>query len=138
MSSINKVISGKEKIAIEVLLPDVYLINKDALNDSLKIGKKSGITIRNRPYDKLEIIKLENRQKQTIIPSYSGNYKAVTDITRSNVYDFFVTLTDIALKTKDGYVVGGNKIKIGNQIELEGFNYRLNGKVINIYPLLNE
>lgn len=129
---LNKIIQGKEKIAIDLLLPDVFLEN----NEIFKVGNETAITIRNRPYTKLSIIKIEIKPKQTIIPGYSNfSYKTIDDPTRTNVKDYFVTLTDTALKTNDGYVIGGNKIKIGNQIELEGFNYRLTGKVINIYPI---
>ena len=135
-TGLNKVIEGQENIAIEVLLPDVYL---QEITDLFKIGEKSAITIRNRPYTKLNIIKTDSRPKQLVIPSLSGSYKTINDPTRTNVKDYFVTLNDSALKTNDDYVIGGNKIKIGNQVELEGFNYRLNGKVINVYPLpLNE
>ena len=131
-TGLNKVIEGQENIAIEVLLPDVYL---QEITDLFKIGEKSAITIRNRPYTKLKIIKTESKPKQLVIPSLSGTYKTINDPTKPNIRDCFITLSDTALKTNDGYVIGGNKIKAGNQVELEGFNYRLNGKVINVYPL---
>ena len=132
---LNKIIEGKEDIAIEILLPDVYSVNGDLFH----IGDKSAITIRNRPYTKLKIIKSEPKPKIVLIPSLNGSYKTVYDPLMTNLKDYTVTLRDFALKTNDGYVIGGNKIKIGNPIELEGFNYRLTGKVIDIYPLmLNE
>ena len=128
---LNKIIHGKENIAIELLLPDVYTEDKELF----KVGEGSAITIRNRPYTKLKIIKTEAKPKSLTLLDIRGSYKTIEDPTRVNVKDYFVTLSDIALKTDDGYVIGGNKIKVGNQIELEGFNYRINGKVINIYPL---
>lgn len=131
-TQLNKIIEGKENIAIEVLITDVFSENTDLF----KVGDKSAITIRNRPYTKLKIIKNESSSKQVIIPVLStASYKTIPDPTKSGVKDYTVTLTDEALVTSDGYVIGGNKIKIGNQVELEGFNYRLNGKVINVYSL---
>lgn len=127
---LNKIIQGKENIAIEILLPDVYCENNNLFNT----GDLSAITIRNRPYTKLKIVKSEHKPKVTIIPAFNNTFKIIDDPARSQIKDYIVTLTDEALKTNDGYVIGGNKIKIGNQIELEGFNYRLAGKVINIYP----
>lgn len=127
---LNKVIEGKEEIVIEVLLPDVYSSN----NDYFKIGKKAHITIRNRPYTSLKIINFESKPKLAVIQDRLGSFKTIPDPTKANIKDYHVTLSDVALKTKDGYVIGGNKIKAGNPIELEGFNYRLNGKVINIHP----
>ncbi|MFM6063648.1 MAG: DUF4330 domain-containing protein [Microcystis panniformis] len=34
--------------------------------------------------------------------------------------------------TKDGIVLGNNKIKIGTPLELEGFNYNFNASIIDI------
>ena len=53
-------------------------------------------------------------------------------------YDAVVTLIDDAKITKDGAVVGGNKIKIGLPIVLEGFNYRLGGTISNVQILEDE
>ncbi len=131
-TQLNKIIEGKGNIAIEILVSDVFSPNTELFT----VGDKSAITIRNRPYTKLKIIKSESSPKRIVIPSLSGSlHKTIPDPTRDHVKDYIVTLTDEALVTNDGYVIGGNKIKIGNPIELEGFNYRLNGKVINLYPL---
>lgn len=131
-TQLNKIIQGKENIAIEVLLPDIFSENTDLF----MTGDKSAITIRNRPYTKLKILTTSSSPKQITIPVLSGSsYKTISDPTKLNVKDYIITLTDEALATEDGYVIGGNKIKIGNQVELEGFNYRLSGKVINVYPL---
>ena len=48
---------------------------------------------------------------------------------------FVVSLIDEAKITKDGPVVGGNKIKIGLPIVLEGFNYRIGGTISNVQVL---
>ena len=132
---LNQIIKDKEGIAIELLIPDVFSTSDKSKESFFKTGDKTAITIRNRPYTKLSIIKSETKPKMTVIPSINGTFKAIEDPTKVNFKDHFVTISDTALRTDDGYVIGGNKIKIGNQIELEGFNYRLTGKVINIYPL---
>ncbi len=134
-TGLNNVIEGRENIAIEVFIPDVYSDDLDKNNGFFKPGEKAAITIRNRPYTQLSIIKIDSRPKQIVLPNLSGSHKIINDPTKQFIQDYFVTLSDTALKTKDGYAIGGNKIKAGNQIELEGFNYRFNGKVINIYPL---
>ncbi|MFM6279471.1 MAG: DUF4330 domain-containing protein, partial [Dolichospermum sp.] len=43
-----------------------------------------------------------------------------------------LTLQDKATVTKDGTVLGNNKVKIGMTFELEGFNYNFNASVIDI------
>ena len=64
--------------------------------------------------------------------NYSKSYQIVDDLTSPFNYDFLVTLEDDAKITKDGAVVGGNKIKIGLPVTLEGVDYKLNGVVSNI------
>ena len=130
-AQINKIIQGKEKIAIEVYLADVVSDKKDIF---IK-GEETSVTVRNRPTAKLKIIQIKTEPKQVVIPFPGPLYKVVNDPTRSNTKNYTITLSDEALKTNDGYIVGGNKIKIGNQIELEGFNYRLSGKVTDIYSV---
>ena len=52
------------------------------------------------------------------------------------MYDVVVTLTDNAKITKDGAVVGGNKIKIGLPITLEGADYKFTGSVFRYFGLI--
>ena len=56
----------------------------------------------------------------------------VEDVSQADLYDVVVTLEDSAKITKDGAVVGGNKIKMGLPITLEGKDYRFNGIVSNL------
>ena len=56
----------------------------------------------------------------------------VTDESQPDLYDVVVTLTDTAKITKDGAVVGGNKIKMGLPITLEGADYKFSGSVSDI------
>lgn len=130
-NSLNKIITGKQKIAIKVYVSDVPLKKKPLF----QVKDKVFITIRNKPYTKLEIIKVEERPILALSFDRTGTYKAIPDPTKLDFTDYLVTISDTALKTKDGYVVEGSKIKIGNQIELEGFDFRFNGKIIDILSL---
>lgn len=130
-SPINKIIEGKEKVAIEVLIHDI----RASKENLFKVGSKTAITVRNKPCTKLEIIKIEERPKLAIAYDRTGTYKPIPDPNKFDFQDFIVTISDTAFKTKDGYVIGNNKIKIGNKVELEGFNYRLPGEVVNIYSI---
>lgn len=131
ISPLNKLIEKKERIEIVVFIQDVH--NN---NNLFKIGDEAGITIRNRPYTKLQISNVQSKEKTITIPTLQGTFKVIDDPTKTHLKDYYVTLQDTALKTKDGYIVGGNKIKIGNQVELEGFSYRLTGKIVSIQPAL--
>lgn len=120
---------------------DVFLRGITYTGTSLPIqgNKKTFISIRNVPYTDLDILKVRAERKKMILPVLNAkNAKGsktimiVEDVSQANVYDVVVTLTDTAKITKDGAVVGGNKIKMGLPITLEGKDYKFNGTVSNI------
>lgn len=119
---------------------DVYLrgITLTGTETPIKAGEKTFISIRNVPYSDLEVLKVKTERKKTILPVLSNSKNAtknvlvVDDVAQASLYDIVVTLTDNAKITKDGAVVGGNKIKMGLPITLEGANYKFNGTVSNI------
>ena len=124
------------KIALQVFIRNAVLTQ--AKNPIVK-NTQSYVTIRNVPYSKLTVIDSIAIRKSVVIPVPSQGKPAsvVDDISLPFQYDIVVTLTDKAKLTDDGYVAGGNKIKIGTPIVLEGFNYRLNG-IISAVEMLDE
>lgn len=97
----------------------------------IKQGGKTFITIRNVPYTELEVKNVLAQPRMTMIGT-NGNYKVVEDPAFPNLYDMVVIVSDEAKVTKDGPVVGGNKLKIGLPITIEGAEYKLNGTVSNV------
>jgi len=117
MSPSAEVIHNQSPIEIDVLLEEEKITHNEELFVS---GEKSFITIRNVPYTELEIVKSEKTafiQNNTPLPY---------------TYNYLVTVTDKAAITPDGPVIGGNKIKIGLPIMLEGNYYKLSGVVTDI------
>ena len=97
----------------------------------VKKGEKTFITIRNVPYTELLVSDVISAPRQTAI-SVAGSYKVIDDPAFPNLYDLVVILNDEAKVTKDGPVVGGNKLKTGLPITIEGVDYKLNGTVSNV------
>ena len=127
-------VEAEKKIAFQVMLKSVSVTDSKM---PFEIGDESFITIRNVPYTKLKIIDRAFQPKQTMIPTNNPKqpFIVTTDLAQPYQYDFVVTLIDDAKITKDGAVVGGNKIKIGLPIVLEGFNYRIGGTISNVQIL---
>ena len=127
----SKQIEAETKVDIEVYFRGVVITSK---NSPFKEGEEAFITIRNVPYTKLRIKNTSYERKKIMLPlgNSSKSYQIVDDLTSPFNYDFLVTLEDDAKITKDGAVVGGNKIKIGLPVTLEGVDYKLNGVVSNI------
>lgn len=98
-----------------------------------KPNENTFITIRNVPYTKLKITDVKfDRRKVLLETDKKGEYKLFDDVSLPYLYDFEVYLTDKAKITDDGAVVGGNKLKMGIPVILEGKNYKFNGVVTNV------
>ncbi len=119
---------------------DVYLrgITLTSGQNPIHTGDKTFISIRNVPYSDLEIVNVKTERRHVVLPminnvkSAAKNVLVSEDVSQPNVYDIVVTLTDTAKITKDGAVVGGNKVKMGLPITLEGMDYKFNGTVADI------
>ena len=118
-------------IEMEIYLRGVSLTAKEQL---FKAGDETFITIRNVPYTKLKIKDVKFDKRKIMLPSLNSKkpYIVVNDESTPFQYDYLVKIVDSAKITKDGdAVVGGNKIKIGIPITLEGPKYKLNGVISN-------
>lgn len=133
-------IEATSKIGFQVVLRGVTLTGNKS---PIVPGEKTFITIRNVPYTDLDVIDVKIDTKKVVMPNPSKTkekFVIVEDYSQIFLYDMVVTLVDTAKITKDGAVVGGNKVKIGLPVTLEGKNYKLNGIVsdIQILPEVKE
>ena len=129
----DKQIEAQTTIGFQVFLRGVTLTgNVSPINP----GDTTFITIRNVPCKDLKVADAVIDTKKTVMPNTRGGKDAfvlVEDASQAFLYDMIVTLIDENAKiTKDGAVVGGNKIKIGLPVTLEGRSYKLNGTVSDV------
>lgn len=131
----SKQIEATSKIGFQIFLRGVTITHEIPI----KAGDKTFLTIRNVPYSNLDILDVKYDSKKTLIatPRAKEPISIVDDISQAFSFDILVTVTDTAKITKDGAVAGGNKIKIGIPVTIEGKNYRFNG-VISDVQLLND
>ncbi len=126
----DKQIEATSKISFQVFIRGVTLTGSEI---PLSANEKTFISIRNVPYSDLDILNVKAERKKVVLPTVSNKkYLIVEDVSQANMYDITVTLTDTAKITKDGAVVGGNKIKMGLPITLEGKDYKFNGTVSDL------
>jgi hypothetical protein len=136
-AGVNKVIEGQPNVAIDVFITG--LKTKDT--ELFKINDKSNITIRNVPVQPaMTITKVQHWPKQVSFLTPDGKkVVAFPDPSNPIAHDFLVTVVaEKAEQTPDGFVFRGNKIKVGNQIELESFKYRVQGVVADIKAVSSE
>jgi len=127
----DKQIEATSSITFEVFLRGVTITGKEF---PIKNNDKTFITIRNVPYTELTVSKVHSETRKKAIPSIRNReqYILIKDPAQPAIFDAIVTITDTAKITKDGAVVGGNKIKMGLPVTLEGKNYKFNGTISDV------
>ena len=127
----DKQIEATSNIVFKVYMRGVTFSGKEI---PIKKGDKTFISIRNVPYSELEILDVKADRRKIVLPTLNSKTVVIVveDVGQPDLYDVVVTLTDKAKITKDGAVVGGNKVKMGLPITLEGAEYRFTGSVSDI------
>lgn len=127
----DKQIEATSSITFQVFLRGVTVTGDEF---PIKPQDKTFITIRNVPYTELNVLKVTSEARQTLVPSQRAKeqYILVKDPAQPAIFDAVVTITDTAKITKDGAVVGGNKIKMGLPVTLEGNSYKFNGTISDV------
>lgn len=133
-STASNQIESTSKIAFQVFLRGVTITSGE---NPIKVNEDTFISIRNVPYTALKVVDVKADTKKIVMPSTKTKepFVLVDDYGQAYMYDIVVTVIDTAKITKDGAVVGGNKIKIGLPITLEGKDYKFNGTVANVVVL---
>ena len=124
----DKQIEATSPITFQVFLRGVTVTGQEF---PVKSGDNTFITIRNVPYTELSVVDVKSEPRKTFSPASRGKDAIflVPDPAQPAIFDAVVTITDTAKITKDGAVVGGNKIKMGLPVTLEGNNYKFNGTI---------
>lgn len=127
----DKQIEATSNIVFKVYMRGVTFSGKDI---PIKKGEKTFISIRNVPYSDLEILDVKADRRKIVLPTLNSKKVVIVveDVSQPDLYDVVVTLTDKAKITKDGAVVGGNKVKLGLPITLEGADYKFTGSVSDL------
>lgn len=132
----NLPIEKEAKIMFEVFFRGVSISSRQV---PFKVGDDAFITIRNVPYTRLKITAIDGRPRMTYVTAKNGKgFEIVEDVSMPGLYDFIIRLEDNAKKTPDGYVAGGNKIKMGIPVVIEGELYKYQGTISNIFEVIEK
>ena len=125
---------AENTVVFQVLFRGITLTSSES---PFKPMDETFITIRNVPHKKITILDAHAMPRLTVITDARGRVSMTEDVSTPFMYDCLVTVFDEGKITEDGAVLGGNKLKIGLPIILEGKNYRFGGTVSDI-KILNE
>lgn len=122
-----------EPIEVDIIVRGLNVLDPDALLKDFQSNNKTNIIIRNQPAGEVEIKKVTPLSRSVVVPQPDGTVKALPD-PRQDSYsqDMIITFGGQAQITETGPVIGGQKVKIGTVIELEGLKYNFNTSVIEV------
>lgn len=129
-AGVDKIILGPCKVQIDVYLSGFKTVDPELF----RTGDKAFLTIRNQPVDSpMSIVEVKHNRKQVAFLAPDGKKAlAFDDPSQPIAHDFIISLLDSGERTKDGFVLHGNKIKVGNTIEIESPQFRVQGVVCGL------
>jgi hypothetical protein len=121
-------------VEVDLLIRGLSVGDPDGLIKKFQADKKANIVIRNQPHGQVDIKKVEELPKTILATQPDGSVKELPDPRDKSSYslDMIMTIGGQAQITKDGVVLGNEKIKIGVPVRLEGFEYEFNASVIGV------
>lgn len=131
-NSIAQLASTESKpVEVDIMLRGLTVLKPDQL---LKEGDKTQISIRNQQRGEITIKKVSILTPKIPVPTLDGKVSVVPDprLSESYVRDIIVTMTANAQITNDGVIFGGEKVKIGTTIDIEGPKYMVRGSTIDV------
>ncbi len=114
--------SSRKPVEVDIVVRSVGAQDPKTL---LKEGGTTSLIIRNQPFGDIKIKTVRELPRNIAVPQPDGTLKALPDPRPEAALtkDFLVTIAGDANMSKNGPLLGNNKIKIGTKIELEGFTY---------------
>jgi hypothetical protein len=118
---------------VDVLVRGLNALNPDKLRENFKPGSKFSFLIRNQPAGSVEIKNVRQLEKLMVVTMPDGNTKMVKDPRPDSFgMDLLITVTGQGQATEGGFTLGGTKVKIGTQLEIDQKNYNFMTSVIDV------
>lgn len=126
--------SQRKAVEVDVIAKGLSAVNPEGFVKELQGSNKTNIVIRNQPYGQVDLKSIKILPRSVSVPQPDGSVKALPDPRPELAYstDLLITLGGQATITKDGAVLGNNKIKIGTPVQLEGTRYDFNASVVDV------
>ncbi len=123
--------SPAKPIEVDVVVRGLSATDPKSL---IKAGDKTSIIVRKQPSGEATLKAVKFLPRNTLVPQPDGSVKALPDPRPEVAFanDMVLTLVSKAQMTKDGPVLGGEKVKVGTTIELDGPAYNFSTSVISV------
>jgi hypothetical protein len=123
-----------QPIEVDVIVRGLSVKNPESFVDEFRQLQKTNVVIRNQPAGAVEVKNVNPLPRNILVTQPDGSVKYMPDPRPESAYsqDMILTLGGNAQVNETGAVLGGQKVKIGTLIELEGKDYNFNTSVIDV------
>lgn len=133
-SSVAQIAGDTKPVEVDVIAKGLSVLKPNELKQELETSKKVGFVIRNQPSGQVDVKSVQLLPRSVAVPQPDGSVKALPDPRPELAYstDMLVTLASNAAITSDGPVLGGQKVKVGSLVQLQGMTYDFNASVVDV------
>lgn len=124
---------SRKSIEVDLFVDSLSLLRPEVLlEQSLRNGGKTNLTIDNRPSGQMTIKSVKQLPITLNVTQPDGSVKELPDPRAKFETNMFITLTGFAQIQSNSTVLGESLVKIGSPAEIEGFNYDINATVVDL------
>lgn len=133
-SSVAQIAGDTRPVEVDVIAKGLGVLKPEELKQEIETSKKIGFVIRNQPSGQVDVKAVQILPRSVAVPQPDGSVKALPDPRPELAYsaDMLVTLASNATITSDGPVLGGQKVKVGTLVQLQGMTYDFNASVVDV------
>ncbi len=120
-------------IEVDLFVDGLSLLRPEVLLDqSLKSGGKTDLTIDNKPSGQMTIKSVKQLPVTINVTQPDGSVKELPDPSAKFETNILITLAGVAQMQNTGPVIGESLVKIGSPASIEGFDYDINATVVDV------
>lgn len=133
-TSVAQIASNTKVVEVDCMVRGLTVSDPQDLFDSISNSDQVNVIIRNQPYGQLDVVEVQSLPRSVAVPQPDGSVDAAPDPRPELNYtiDMLITLSGEAQIGDDGPVLGGNKVKVGTPLELEGPTFRFGSPVVGV------
>ena len=121
-------------VEVDLMVRGLTVSDPDGLVQAIEDEGKTEIIIRNQPFGQVNVKAIQRLPRTVATPQPDGTLKPIPDPRPEMDFtiDMVITLEGQAQVNNDAVVFGNNKMKIGNQVAIEGLTYRFNTTTVGV------
>ncbi|MGK7887903.1 MAG: DUF4330 domain-containing protein [Leptolyngbyaceae cyanobacterium] len=132
--SVAQIGATRKSVEVDLMVRGLTVTDPEALLQSIREEGQTEIIIRNQTYGEVAVQSVRELPRSVATPQPDGSTRSFPDPRPELGFtlDMLVTVAGEAEINNNAVVFGNNKMKIGNQVAIEGLTYRINTSIVGV------